>query len=106
MSEPTTNPAQPDWPVQAADAVVRYVDQVKSKTTQPAITLSKVVVVAIFGAIVGLLLAVVAMIGVFRGLDELRDLVVADSVWITYVSLGAVLVIVGQILFSKRKKVR
>lgn len=59
---------------------------------------------ASFALIVGSLLAVVALLGAFRGVDRLRDLVVADSVWLTYLVLGVLFVIAGQFAFGRRKK--
>jgi ABC-type antimicrobial peptide transport system permease subunit len=102
----TATPPRPDWPIQAADAVVRYVDRIRSSTTDKAMALARAVVYGTFAILVGTLLGILALIGVFRALDNLRDLIVADSVWLTYVVLGAVFVIVGQFLFARRNKAR
>ena len=96
---------RPDWPTQAADAVVRYVDRVKAGTTDRAMALAKGVVYGTFAIILGIVLLIVLLLGVFRAADRLRDLIVADSVWLTYVSLGVVFVLVGQFVFSRRRKV-
>lgn len=102
----TAAPPRPDWPTQAADTIVRYVERVRSSTTDKAMALAKGVVYGSFALIVGLLLGILALIGVFRAIDRLRDLIVADSVWLTYVALGVVFVLVGQFLFSRRNKAR
>ncbi len=104
MSEPSAA-SRPDWPTQAADAVVRYVDRVRSSTTDRALGLAKGVVYGLFAGIVGVVLVLLLLVGVFRAADRLRDLIVADSVWLTYVSLGVVFVVVGQLVFSRRRKV-
>ncbi len=101
---PETDPPRPDWPTQAADTVVRYVDQIRSSTTDRAMTLAKGLVYGTFIVIIGMLLGILALLGAFRGVDRVRQLVVADSVWLTYVALGVVFVLAGQFLFSKRKK--
>jgi hypothetical protein len=102
MPEPET--PRPDWPTQAADAVVRYVDQIRAGTTDRVMTLAKGVVYGTFLLILGALLGILAVLGAFRGVDRVRELIVSDSVWITYVSLGVVFVLGGQFLFSKRKR--
>ena len=51
MSE--TAPPRSDWPTQAADAVVSYVDRIKSSTTDRAMSLAKAAVFSSFAAIVG-----------------------------------------------------
>jgi hypothetical protein len=103
MAEPAA--PRPDWPTQAADTIVRYVDRVKAGTTDRAMALAKGVVYGTFATILGIVLVIVLLIGLFRGVDRLRDLVVADSVWLTYVSLGTVFVVAGQLVFSRRRKV-
>ena len=102
----TAAPPRPDWPTQAADAIVRTVDRVRSSTTDKAMAVAKGVVYGTFAVIVGVLLGILALIGVFRAVDRLRELIVADSVWLTYVALGVVFVLVGQFLFSRRNKAR
>ena len=102
----TAAPPRPDWPTQAADAIVRTVDRVRSSTTDKAMAVAKGVVYGTFALIVGVLLGILALIGVFRAVDRLRELIVADSVWLTYVALGVVFVLVGQFLFSRRNKAR
>jgi hypothetical protein len=43
---------------------------------------------------------------VFRAADQLREIIVADSVWLTYVALGVIFLVVGQYCFSRRNKAR
>jgi uncharacterized protein YacL len=93
-----------DWPARAADMVVRYVDNVRSATTDRVLSLAKGVVYGSFAVVIGLLIAVLALIGVFRGADRIREFVVADSVWLTYVSLGFVFCVSGRFVFARRKK--
>lgn len=102
MSDTAT--PRPDWPTQAADTVVRYVDQVRAGTTDKAMSVARGVVYGAFASIIGILLATMMLIGVFRAVDRLRQLIVADSVWLTYLVLGLVFVVAGQFLFSRRKK--
>ena len=88
------------------DAIaIRYVDRVRSSTTDRALSLAKGVVYGLFAGILGVVLVFLLLVGVFRAADRLRDLIVADSVWLTYVSLGVVFVVVGQLVFARRRKV-
>jgi len=95
---------RPDWPTQAADTIVRYVDQIKTTTTDRALTLAKTVVYASFAMIIGALLGILTLIGLFRAADNLRELIVEDAEWLTYLVLGMLFVITGQVLFARRKK--
>lgn len=105
MSE-TAAPPRPDWPTQAADAIVRYVDRIRSSTTDKAMAAARGAVYGVFAVLVGVLVGILSLIGVFRAVDRLRDLIVADSVWLTYVALGVVFVLAGQFLFGRRNKAR
>lgn len=100
----STGAHQPrDWPAEATAFVVRAVDQAKAKTTRPATLAARGVVYCLIAAIVGIVIAFLLFIGLFRAVDVVRDLVVEDSVWLTYLVLGLALTIIGALVFSRRK---
>jgi hypothetical protein len=92
-----------DWPAQVADTIVRVVDQVKRRTTRPAVVAVRAIVYGLVAGLLGLVILVLLFIGIFRAADRLRDLIVADSVWLTYLALGLLFTVAGAIVFSSRK---
>jgi hypothetical protein len=100
-STPPTSTA-PDWPAQVTAQIVRVVDAVKSKTTRPATLVVRGLVYGLVASLLGITVAVLAFIGLFRAVDRLRNLLVEDSVWLTYFTLGALCTVVGAILFASR----
>lgn len=92
-----------DWPAQVTALVVRTVGQVRSKTTRPATVIARGLVYGLIAALVGILIATLVFVGLFRAVDRLRNLVVEDAVWLTYFALGGLFVVVGAVLFARRK---
>jgi hypothetical protein len=92
-----------DWPAEVADTIVRVVDQVKGKTTKPAMTAVRGLVYGLIGAMLGLPLLVLTFVGLFRAVDRLRNLVVEDAVWLTYLVLGIIFTLAGLAIFATRK---
>ncbi|HSP03332.1 MAG TPA: hypothetical protein VLR27_07525 [Acidimicrobiales bacterium] len=105
-ASPTPTPAaadQPDWPAQAADAIVEQVGKVRDRTTGPAIKISGYVVFGAFATLLGTVAFILFLIGAFRVLDAyLPDAVFGDDhTWAAHTILGAILVLAG--LFTSRK---
>jgi hypothetical protein len=92
-----------DWPAQVTGQLVRVVDRIKQNTTTRATTAVRAVVYGIIAAWLGIAIAVLAFIGLFRLVDRIRNLVIEDSVWLTYFIVGALFVVVGAIVFATRK---
>jgi hypothetical protein len=92
-----------DWPAQITDQIVRVVDQVKSKTTRPATLVVRGLVYGLVASLLGITIAVLLFIGLFRLVDRVRNLVVEDSVWLTYLVLGGLFTLAGALLFASRK---
>jgi hypothetical protein len=88
-----------DWPAQATDAIVDLVGTVRDKTTGPITTVARGVVLGLFAAVVGLTVAILALIGLVRLLDE----ALPSSVWLPYLILGVVFVAAGSLVYRKRK---
>jgi hypothetical protein len=89
-----------DWTVQAADTIESVVVAVRSKTTDPLVGVSRWVVYGTLAAIVGLVAATVAVIGLVRVLD----VVLPGQVWVVYLVLGGIFTVAGLFLWSRRPK--
>jgi hypothetical protein len=108
--EPTTTtelvppaPSTSDWPVQATDAIVDLVDQVRDKTTGPAITAARGVVFGLIAAVLGGTAAVLLLIFVIRITTEVLELIWDGAgVWLTYLIYGSLFTVVGAVVFGKR----
>lgn len=88
-----------EWPAQAADLIVDKVDLVKTKTTGPILTVARGAVFGLIAVVLGVMAAILLLIGVVRGLDN----VIPSSVWATYLVLGVLFTLVGTLLFRRRK---
>lgn len=100
MSSPTDS--TPDWPQQATETIVGFVDNVKHKTTNPATKAARGLV---YGIVI-LLLGVPAVIMLLVGLVHLGNQVSTGAldlgVWLVYLVLGLIFSIVGWMLWRKR----
>src|SRR5688572_33418560 len=92
---PTQLPAPPaperDWPAQAADTIERVVEQVRDKTTGPALTAARAVVYGAFGGIIAIACLVVLIIGAVRFVNTvlLPDSVFGEHhIWVAYLIVG------------------
>jgi hypothetical protein len=104
---PPAPPAPPngDWAAQVADSIERAVGNVRDKTTGPALTVARAVVYGIFAALVGIVVLVLAIIGLVRLLNNyLPDSVFGEShMWAAYLIMGLACVIPGTILWIRRR---
>jgi hypothetical protein len=93
-----------DWPAQAADAIEKYVGQVRDATTGKAITAARALVYGTFALLVGTVAVVMLAIAGVRLLDAyLPDSVVGeDHVWVAHALIGGVLALAGMVMWSKR----
>jgi hypothetical protein len=87
-----------DWPVRATDTVERVVDTVRSKTTGPAIVISRVVVYGLVAAVLGITALVLVLVALVR----LLDAYLPRGVWLPYFILGAVLAVAGAVAWRQR----
>ncbi len=95
---PSPAPPPPDWPAQATDTVVRAVDQVRSRTTRPAVTAARGVVFGLLALVLGVTALVLLSVGVVR----LLDVVLPRGVWLVYLVLGVVFCIIGAVFWHRR----
>jgi hypothetical protein len=92
-----------DWPAQITGHIVGFVDQIKSKTTRPATLVVRGLVYGLVASLLGIAIAILLFIGLFRLVDRVRNLIIEDSVWLTYLVLGALFTLIGALLFASRK---
>jgi hypothetical protein len=88
-----------DWPARAADTVERVVDSVRSKTTGPAIVVSRAIVYGFVGAV----LATVALVLFLAALIRALDVYLPRGIWLPYLILGGLLGLSGALLWRKRR---
>jgi hypothetical protein len=93
-----TPPPSGDWAAQAADTIERVVEKIRSRTTQPAITVARALVYGLLVAILGVAVLVWVLIAWFRVLD----IILPGGMWASYVLMGVVFVIIGAILMHMR----
>ena len=95
----------PNWAESTTDQVVKLVDNVKSKTTKPAVMAARGLVFGILAAFLGLLAFVLFLIMLTRGIQVgIFEHMVEQprAVYISYLVVGGILSIVGLLLFRKR----
>jgi Putative Actinobacterial Holin-X, holin superfamily III len=90
---------EPDWATQAVDMLESVVSSIRSKTSEPATRLVKYLVFGVMAIGVLVMLFLFLTIAAVRGLDA----ALPQSVWLTYFILSAVFMLVGALLWSRRK---
>ena len=90
----------PDWPQQATGRVVDLVDNVRTKTAGPAIRISRAIVYGLVALILLLLALPIFLIGITR----LLNYAIPGDVYWVYFGIGAVFVLAGLALWSRRPK--
>jgi hypothetical protein len=103
-SLPEANLEMDDWPAQAADTIERVVQNVRDKTTGPAISAARWLVAGLFLVATGTVAVVLLVIMFVRILDVYLPVAVfgEDHIWAAYGILGTVFSVVGLVLLSKR----
>jgi hypothetical protein len=87
-----------DWPAKAADQIVNLVDQIRDKTTGPAIRAARAMVFGFLAA----MLATAALVLLVVGLVRFVNVYVPGGVWVAHAIVGLLFVGVGLLLWSKR----
>jgi hypothetical protein len=88
----------PEWAVAALDKVDDLVAKVRSNTTDRLVKVARTVVFGVLAGIMGITALVLGVIAAVRGLDE----VIPGPVWGVYLPLGAIFVLAGAFLWSKK----
>ena len=88
----------PDWPAQATEFIVESVDKVRDRTTGTILTIAQVTVYGLLAGILGVVVAVLLIVGLIRLLDE----VLPSDVWLAYLLLGIASLVGGVMVFRRR----
>lgn len=89
---------EPDWTDQVTDLIVDTVDKVRDNTTGRILQASRVSVHAVVALLLLLPIALLAVVGLVRLITYW-----VGEVWITYTILGTLFVLVGVLLWSRRR---
>jgi uncharacterized membrane protein len=94
----------PNWATETTDKVVSLIDNVRAQTTQKVVYAARGAVFGVIAAMLGALIGIIAVVGLFRGLQALLELAVGwdRAVYSSYLIVGAVFCIIGLVLFRKR----
>ena len=87
-----------DWTTDLLDRLDHYIELVRSNTTDRLVRVARLVVFGLIAAIIGSMAGVLALIALIRVLD----VVLPREVWLPYVVLGAIFLVAGLFLWSKR----
>lgn len=97
---PNTDPAvSDDWGQQATDAFVELIDNVRSKSTGPALKIARALVYGIVIIVAMLVLMVLGVAGTVRFLDAYLP----GAVWSAHLLTGGIFLGLGLFLWSKRR---
>src|SRR3712207_900490 len=96
---PGTEEQGSDWPAQATDLVVNLVQQVRERTTRPAVLVARAVVFGLVAAVLGVAATVLRVAGGVR----LVNVYLPGDVWAAHLLVGGVLTLAGFILWSRRR---
>lgn len=94
----------PNWAESTTDQVVKLVDQVKAKTTKPAVMAARGLVFGLLALFLGLFALVLLLVGFTRGIQAALEPFIDQprAVYTSYFIVGGILTIVGLVLFKKR----
>jgi vacuolar-type H+-ATPase subunit I/STV1 len=87
-----------DWATDLVDRLDHYIDLVRSNTTDRLVKVARLVVFGVIALILGSMAGIVALIALIRVLD----IVLPREVWLPYVVLGAIFLVAGLFLWSKK----
>jgi len=96
---PSPNGKGPDWAAQATDIVVNVVQQVRDRTTRPALLVARGVVFGLLAAILGVAAVVLVVVGLVR----LVNAYLPGDVWAAHLLVGGVLTLAGLVLWTRRR---
>jgi hypothetical protein len=104
---PQTAPQPPkagsDWTTEAADRIESVVTAVRDKTTVPVQKAARIVVYGLVGLVIGVLALILLVVAVFRLHVYIPVHHEGRKVWIADVGVGAIFVLLGGLLWSRRK---
>jgi uncharacterized membrane protein len=94
----------PNWATETTDKLVTLIDTVRSQTTQKVVYAARGAVFGMIAVMLGVFIAIIALVGSMRGLQALLELAVGweRAVYLSYFVVGGILSLVGLVLFRKR----
>lgn len=94
----------PNWAPKLADTIERVVGSIRDKTTKRVLVAYRGVVFGLVAAFAAMFALVLLVIGLFRGVQALLDIGLEhhDSVWISYLAVGAIFTFGGLVAMKKR----
>ena len=94
----------PNWATETTDKFVSLVDSVRSQTTQKVVYAARGAVFGVIAVMLGMFIALIALVGLMRGLQSLLELAVGwdRAVYLSYFIVGGILSLIGMVLFRKR----
>lgn len=92
----------PDWPQQATETIVGFVDNVKHKTTEPATKVVRGLVYGIVILLLGVPAVIMFLVGIVHLLNQVSTEALGLGVWLVYLVLGVIFSIAGWVLWRKR----
>ena len=101
-SDSSANTNEPDWAKQIVDTLDSVIGAVRSKTSDKAVGLVKVIVYALLAAGIGTSVMLLMTIGFVR----VVDILLPGAVWSSYLLLGGIFFVVGALFWSRRSKSR
>ena len=87
-----------DWAADTADRIDHVVAVIRSKTSDRLVGVARMVVYGVLAAVMGIMALILLLVAAIRFLDAY----IPRGVWIPYVGLGAIFVVAGLFLWSKR----
>ena len=93
-----TNVLGDDWPAQTADTIERFVETIRSKTSEPVERVVRAVVYGLLAAVLGVEALVLLAIAAVRFVNAYLP----GDVWAAHLLVGALFTLLGLFLWSRR----
>ena len=87
-----------DWTTDLLDRLDRYIEVVRSNTTDRLVKVARLVVFGVIALILGSMAGVIALIAAIR----ILNVVLPSGVWLPYVILGAIFLGLGMFCWSNK----
>ncbi|MDQ4089221.1 MAG: hypothetical protein M3163_02795 [Actinomycetota bacterium] len=87
-----------DWTKDLLDRLDHYIDVVRSNTTDRLVKVARLVVFGVIAVILGSMAGIVALIAAIR----ILDVILPREVWLPYMLLGAIFLVLGLFVWSKK----
>ena len=95
-----------DWAGETAELIERTVGNVRDRIVVPTQTVARVAIYGTLAALVGAALLALIAVGAFHGLVVVANLATPgpdDNAWIAWLAVGGILVLVGALLWARRR---